>query len=727
MRLLTRHCWTALLALTTGCSSSTEAIPTPTPITPTVRDSLSVAFTAPAFAPVISSIAVAGTFNNWSTTDAPLQRQPDGTWLIRLAVTGLHEYKFVINGAWIADMCNDPVWGNPGKNLWVDPGALGCVSDGFSGRNAVIDLGASTSATDIGFRHDPAAPAQLSMAGGQISVRFRAREQRVISATITAGGTTTAMQKQLSYRLQDVWRGTVAAGSTSYSISVVSSAGTQNFGPFTVPSALFRAVPWVGSAVGYQIFPERFNNGDRSNDSLTITTDEYPYLSPALRGNRPALSAAWDAPSTSDLCCHQYYGGDLQGVVDKLDYLQSIGVTLLYLNPIFSSGSAHGYDTWDYLTVEPSFGTEATVRTLLQQAHARGMKVIWDFVPNHVGLGAPQFVDALAKGTASPTWNWFTFKVAPSQVQAGNGNHYDTFFGVGSMPKLNTANTAVRDHLMSAVTKWTQFGFDGIRVDVPQEVADGTNFFHTFRQTAKALNPDVYLVGEIWNRAPEWLQGDKFDALMNYALGQDAVEHFARGDMNAPTAAAVMSQLFAEYPEASAAMAFNVISTHDNARLLTKMGGGSRGSAPSADALARQRLASAMLFAMPGVPVTFQGDECAFLGDGGGGSRDQNRYPMQWDACDQTTVAHYRQLAQLRKTVPALTSPVIRFNSAAGSVLSFFRGESGAGEVLAVFNAGDASVPVTLPAGTWVDVATQESVTGSAPVAARGWRYLRRG
>jgi glycosidase len=723
MPIQSRFLLAVVLCDAAGCSAAREPV-APAPV-PVVRDSLSIAYAASVIAPQISSIFVAGTFNNWSTTETPLPRQADGTWLVRLTAAGPQEYKFVINGAWIGDMCNDRTWGDPNKDFWVDVGALGCVSDGFSGRNAVIDLGASAAATSIGFHHDPLAAAQLSIAAGQLSVRFTAHDSRVVSATLTATGQSTPMLKQLSYRLQDVWRGTLREGTTSYSISVVTSSGTQTFGPYAVPATPFRAVPWVGSAVGYQIFPERFWNGDRSNDSLTVATDEIQFVNPALRGAPPALSPQWNGDATSQLCCHQYYGGDLQGIIDKLAYLQSLGVTLLYLNPIFSSGSAHGYDTWDYSQVEPSFGTEAVLRTLLQQAHARGMRVMFDFVPNHVGLGAPQFIDAVKNGPASPTWNWFTFKAQPPQLQAGNASQYDTFAGAGSLPKLNTGNSAVRDHLMAAVTKWTQFGFDGIRVDVPNEVTDGTTFFHTFRQTAKAINPDTYLVGEIWSRAPEWVQGDKFDALMNYAIGQDVIERYARGDISAATATGLMSQLFAEYPEASAAMAFNVISTHDNARLLTKLGGGTRGAVPSADAIAKQRLASAMLYAMPGVPVTFQGDECAFLGDGGGGSRDQNRYPVQWDACDQPMVAHYRALAQLRRDLPALASPVIRFGSASGALLSFFRGESGAGEVLALFNAGAADGVITLPAGAWVDAVSGAAFTGSVTVESHGWRYVR--
>jgi len=171
-------------------------------------------------------------------------------------------------------------------------------------------------------------------------------------------------------------------------------------------------------------------------------------------------------------------------------------------------------------------------------------------------------------------------------------------------------------------------------------------------------------------------------------------------------------------------MQFNLISSHDNARLLTKMGGGALGGTPGAEALARHRLASAMLYALPGTPSTFQGDECAFLGTGGG--REENRYPVQWESCSSEMLAHYRLIARLRREVAALSSPAIRFHRAQGAVLSWFRGEPGTGEALAIFNAGAAAGTIALPAGSWTDAVSGEMVSGSAAVQGIGWRYLRR-
>ncbi len=680
-------------------------------------------YTPPAGAPNIATLAVAGSFNGWSTTTNLMSRRTNGTWFARILLAdGQYEYKFHINGTWPVDMCYDRTWGDAARNFVIHGAAITCVADGNGGQNALITVGAAD--TTLGFQHTPTTPALLSQVGDRLSVRFRANLGAARSAIVRIGSTDVPMHKQLINRTQEIWRAAIPATASSYSIVVDRASGTQTFGPFTVPGSVFRSVSWVGNGVGYQIFPDRFANGDPANDTLALSTDEYWMLPTALQTTTPIFTPQWNGPLTDRHCCHQYFGGDFAGVVSKLDHLQSLGVSLIYFNPIFLSGSTHGYDTWDYTQLDPAYGDTTALRTLLQAANARGIRVMWDFVPNHTGVGNPQFRDAVARGTTSPFWDWFTFKVPAAQVQIGNAAHYEGWWGYGSLPKLNTTRPTARAYLMDVVRQWTQFGLHGIRVDVPNEITNRVEFFREFRQTAKAINPEVYLVGEIWQRDASWVQGDQFDALMNYALGQEVIEKFAMGQVTGGSALQAMAQLFAEYPEASSAMLFNVISTHDNSRLLTKMGGGGLGAVPPADALARQRLASAMNYALPGIPLTWQGDECAQLGATGG--RDEHRYPVQWDRCDAAMLAHYRLLGRLRRDTPALQSPAIRLVQGVGSTVSWLRGEPGAGEVFAVFNAGTASASVTLPAGTWTDLVSSESVTGSADVSARGFRYLRR-
>jgi glycosidase len=531
------------------------------------------------------------------------------------------------------------------------------------------------------------------------------------------------MYRQLSLGIREVWRGAAPVSTGSYTIEVDASDTTAVFGPYAVPAEPFAAVEWAGDAVAYQIFPERFWNGDPTNDSAALATDEYNYMDAAFRGAPPSVSG-WSDPPTDAHCCHQYFGGDLQGIIDKLDYLDGLGVDVVYMNPIFMAGSAHGYDTYDYRRVAPHFGDSTTVRALVDAAHARGIRLIWDFVPNHVGVGHWAFQDAVANGESSDYWDWFEFHVPVDSIHVGNAADYEAWWGFGSLPELHTENPDVLDHLLDIARGWTEFGFDGIRVDVPGDIDNRGTFFPAFRDAVKGVDPETYLVGEIWERDESWLQGDQFDALMNYAIGQGVIQRFALGDISGVVAAREMAELYAAYPEAATAMLFNLIASHDTERLLTMMGGGELGASPSADALARQRLASAFLFAIPGMPVTFQGDECALLG--GHDDKHLARYPVQWDQCDPVMADHYATLASLKHDLPALASPVIREYDAGSTTLAFYRGEPGSGEVLAVFNNGVAPSAVLLPAGSWTDVVSGDTMTDSADLDGYGWRYLVR-
>jgi cyclomaltodextrinase / maltogenic alpha-amylase / neopullulanase len=236
-----------LLAAFAGCGEN-PAEPPP------AEQGHAFVFTPPAGAPAITSISVRGSFNNWGET--AMTRQANGAWraVVDLAPDS-YLYKFFINGAWITDMCQDTQWGHPNRELWVDPEADGCVPDGHGGQNAVVTVG--TGGQPV-FVHTPANPAHVSIAGGRLSVRFAVGQGQVQSASVVVGGQTFAMHHQLSHGLQDVWRASLPEGTTSYRFTLQTRSGTQEHGPFTVPAAPFRSVPWVGGSVGYQIFPERF-------------------------------------------------------------------------------------------------------------------------------------------------------------------------------------------------------------------------------------------------------------------------------------------------------------------------------------------------------------------------------------------------------------------------------------------------------------------------------------
>ncbi|HEX6588938.1 MAG TPA: alpha-amylase family glycosyl hydrolase [Longimicrobiales bacterium] len=690
-------------------------------------DGYAFIYEPPAGAPAITSMVLRGTFNNWGPpngTDIPFTLRDDGSWAayVELDSATTYEYKFVINGQWIADMCDDPTWGHEEAGGFVHLEADGCVGENSNAVIVLADVG-------IGFSHSPGDPVHVSVANDTLSIRFRARRDRVLSARVMSEADTSQMYVQLVTGLDDVWRGALPVSTGSYIIEIVTADGPEGRGPYAVPADLFRSVPWVSDAVGYQIFPDRFWNGDPSNDSLALTTDEFHY-NDLWTTNGPTLASSWDAPPNNQHCCHQYFGGDIQGIIDRMNYLVELGVTTLYMNPIWHSGSAHGYDAFDYRILAPEFGDSTTLRTFLDLAHANGIRVLWDFVPNHTGLGFWAFQDAVANGPASPYWDWYNFHPVAG-LQPGDGRDYDGWFGIASLPQLQTANDEVTAHLLGVATDWTTYGFDGIRVDVPIQLGErDPTFFPEFRSTLKAIDPDVYLVGEVWDRNPGWVQGDQFDALMNYWVSRDAVAGFAQASRSPANVWGTIVDMHVSYPEASTAMSFNLTASHDTGRLLTLLGGGGTLTAmPDATAISRQKLAAALQYALPGIPVTYYGDECAMTGAGPEQQSDLSRRRMDWDRCAADTYgmrAHYTQLASLKRDLEGLGSSVVRQHAQTASLLSFFRGEPGAGEVLVVFNQSAVAQTLTLPAGTWSDAVEGGSLTGAVPIAAYGWRYLVR-
>jgi glycosidase len=562
--------------------------------------------------------------------------------------------------------------------------------------------------------HDPLDPAQFSALPEGYSVRLLAGAEEVREAALLQGGRAFPMARQLAFSGKEVWRGLLPELGP-YEIRLKTKAGEKRLGPYRPPAHPFRALAWVGVRGGYQVFPDRFQNGDPGNDALALSDDEYNFnqVWQEKGGPRPYL-ARWQDPPGPMHCCHQYYGGDLAGLEERLPYLKELGVGLLYLNPIFRSGSAHGYDTHDYLQVAPRLGDEALLRRVLDRAHALGIRVLFDFVPNHTGLGFFAFQDVVKRGRASPYWNWYFVKRYP--FKPGDAGAYEAWWGVGSLPKLNTANPEVRAYLLSVAERWVRFGFDGIRVDVPEDLLEAKAFFRELKARVRAINPEAYLVGEIWRRAPDWVGEEAFDSLMNYALGRDIVLRYAQGLHPAlfggPRALTLLSEAYALYPEAASAMGFNLISSHDTSRLLSDLGG---------DA-AKARLAWALLFGLPGTPVVFQGEECALLGEKD--PDDLQRRPIPWGTCDSGMRGFFQGLYRLKAEEPALKGPFATY-LVEGGLLSFFRGE-GEGRLLLAFNNQKAPASLPLPQGAWRDLFFGQVYEGQAEVKPLGFLYLKK-
>lgn len=346
--------------------------------------------------------------------------------------------------------------------------------------------------------------------------------------------------------------------------------------PFVHEADTFQAPEWAKSTVWYQIFPERFANG---REDLSLEN---------------ALPWGSKDPDVND-----FFGGDLQGIIDKLDYLEDLGVNGVYLTPIFSAPSNHKYDTLDYYSIDPHFGDPTLFRTLVSQLHQRGMRIMLDAVFNHIGSASPQWQDVVKNGAQSRYKNWFHIHSFPVKE-----DNYDRFAFTPDMPKLNTANPEVQRYLLDIALYWIrEFDIDGWRLDVANEVDHV--FWKTFRQAVSAEKPDVYILGEIWHSAEPWLRGDEFHAVMNYPFTEPMIEYFADGTIPASRMAhRVNAHLMNGMKQVNEVM-FNLLDSHDTKRLLTRC----RHDEKKARALL------AFMFAQTGSPCIYYGTEIGLDGE----------------------------------------------------------------------------------------------------------------
>ena len=566
--------------------------------------------------------------------------------------------------------------------------------------------GAVPSGTSVHFCLRPERAAGFSHA--EVHARFEMRENETVSVSMPW------QETQLGV---DLFSGTLDVGDyvglVWYSFVLEGLDGRRReLGEYqlTVYDKNERVPAWFGEGVSYQIFPDRFFRsrvpepaGLVGGRTVHRNWEEEPEYRPDEKG---------------EVRNRDFFGGDLPGITEKLDYLQSLGVETVYLCPIFEAAENHRYGTADYSRIDPMLGTNEDFKTLCDELHRRGMRLMLDGVFNHTGYVSRYFngdgfypEKGACQSEDSPYRSWFQFRKWPDE--------YESWWGIYSLPAVDEQDPSYRAFIFgnedSVVRRWLREGADGWRLDVADELPD--DFVHGIHEAARAEKPDAVVIGEVWEDGTtkiaydvrrKHLLGGHCDGLMNYPF-RTALLDYLQGQ-GAEQFVERMETLRENYPAFAFYSAMNSLGTHDTLRVLTLLGAGGTHAHKSKDERAAYRMSAyersyakkllkagaAVLFCFPGSPTVYYGDEAGMEGF----EDPFNRRTFPWGREDRELIGWFAALGNLRRENPALRRGELRWLSGEGALLAFER-VSGKERVLCACNAGEEPVRLALPDGTW--------------------------
>jgi cyclomaltodextrinase len=694
------------------------------------------------YTPVISGVAnvfLAGTFNDWNDSQTSMtDADGDGTYAATLLLApGTYQYKFVVDGQWRQDP-NNPQ-GAP---------------DGFGGQNSVLEVDASFPGVDIELGDgriytddiepvfdystcNPLSPTEIVITAKahiddveEVALVFQINDQTNLEevmdpvqgdpayqyyrAEIALGNPADTLDYVIRYRDAET---VVYLGAAGFSEELPDEPFRYRYhlhSPFLTPD-------WAKDGIIYQIFPERFCNGDKSNDpdfsepwyagatSLPAngkTNGEYFHLVEDWYDIAGLKLSPYRTDGKPDY--YSFYGGDIAGVREKLDYLNDLGVTVIYFNPLNQGMSNHKYDPVDYLKIDPHFAGEQEFKDFVADAHARGVRIVVDMAFNHTGNWHFAFRDAVEKGSESPYWNWYEFKkwpLPPGRDLPNASDYYDCWWGFGLHPNLNydlsrpnadendieniedaQPNMPLVEYVLSVADKWLgEYDIDGFRLDVPNEVPFW--FWQLFAERVREIKPDAYLVGELWGNAQRWIGPHCFHATMNYKYFRDPVmDFFGKGSINAEVFDQRLAPGMYQYPPQSVQVMMNLIDSHDTIRFLTT----------TKDV---RRLMLAALFEMTyvGMPHIWYGDEIGMEGD-----KDPDcRRPFDWryegDPRKAALRGYYGEITRFRRGNTVLSRGDFVTLVTEGMAYAYARTEADKVAV-ALFNAGPSAMTLSFGA-----------------------------
>ncbi|MBM7623613.1 alpha amylase N-terminal ig-like domain-containing protein [Sporohalobacter salinus] len=712
-----------------------------------MEDKFEVTFT---YKPVISvdSVNLIGDFNNWDLDRTPMaDENGDGTYEVTLRLEpGEYQYKFVIN---------DDNWQKPSEADYY-------VDDGFGGKNGVIVVGDEPEVKaavkgdgiidlEILSHNNEEVKFANPLARKRISIRFRTRKndvEKVILHYNDSRPQKVKLENFATYDYFDFYKAIIDLENPEFEYYFEINDGDKviwydqqggketnnketsiNLTPFQYDLSqvdIYKTPDWVKDAIFYQIFPDRFYNGCKENDpeKIEIYKDEdtlhdavIPDWEKGLPPNPPVLTEETEFYDNKNEIhpkagYYVFYGGDLQGIKQKIPYLKRLGINAIYLNPIFKGTANHRYNTAGYELVDDTLAikgdleaSEEYVIELIKHLHRYGIKVIFDAVFNHTGYEHWAFQDIVENGEDSKYIDWYnihSFPIVPLCKQdKENPPNYDCWWGFGHLPELNVKNPEVKDYIFQVTEKWMDpegngnlcAGIDGWRLDVPNEVKESVpDFWRDWRELVMEINPEAYIVGEVWDDASEYLQGDEFDAVMNYRFRDAALRFIGLNEIKADEFASELNKMYFQYPEQANYAMLNLIGSHDTSRYLTVVDGN------------KERMKLTVLFQMTylGAPMIYYGDEIGMKGEDG----PDCRRTMIWKdrgytKPDYDLFNHYQRLIKIRKQEPALRRGNIRGVDINYDQVGSFKRSYEEEQILVLLNAGKKTVDLEIE----VDVA----------------------
>ncbi|MCX5639350.1 MAG: alpha-amylase family glycosyl hydrolase [Planctomycetota bacterium] len=697
--------------------------------------------------------SVAGDFTGWQGQAVAMTRAADGSFAAVIDVPpGTHRYKLILDGTrWITDPSNP-------RN----------VDDGNGGKNSIIDLGPEVAldpslahrgdgaVEGAAFRHNPNLPADREQVASEWHVRARTLRGDVEQVDMywkSAAATGRLAMTPVGTRGPfDIWDSVLPlTGKHTIAYTFVAKDGQLSvsdpniYSLDTASSSPFRTPAWAKDAVWYQVMVDRFRNGDASNDPNGTIPWKHDWYKPVgAEGNDGQTFY-------KHFVFGRFGGGDLAGLRSQLPYLRSLGVNALYLMPMFQASTPHKYNTTNYIHVDEHFGTKGDyapaaakedildVATwsftptdkafldFIREAKGLGFRVIIDGVFNHCGTDHPAFQDVKRNGKDSKFANWF-------DITSWDPFKYAAWWGFSELPVFRKdpehglAAESIRKHLFEITRRWMDpdgdgdpsDGVDGWRLDVPNEVP--LPFWHEWCKHVRSINPDAYISGEIWERADRWLDGEAFDAVMNYEFAKPLVRWVIdRTNKITPTALdGALAELRLAYPAECTYAMMNLLDSHDTDRVSSmaknpdrvynqknreQEGDAYDASKPTAADYAKQRLMALVQMTYVGAPMIYFGDEVGMWGS----NDPNNRKPMVWEdlgayedpqqTVDSALLNYYRTIIALRAAHPALRTGTFRtvLTDDAQDVWAFVRSGHGE-ELLVALNASDRPATVSFAA-----------------------------